>query len=46
MRVSEMVRCLQRYQAKYGDQEVEDAYGEPLGEPEEIDGVCVLADKA
>ena len=46
MRVSELVKMLQRYQAKHGDQEVEDVYGDKITEPEEIDGVCILADKA
>jgi hypothetical protein len=46
MKVSELIIQLQRYLERYGDHEVVDAYDTPLSTPEEIDGVCVLAEKA
>lgn len=51
MKVSELIDALSTYMANYGDQEVEDSYGNPVMEPENVDGtgedgVCVLCDKA
>lgn len=46
MKVSELVTSLQRYQQQHGNQEVIDSYDTPIAEPEEVDGYCVLAEKA
>lgn len=46
MRASEYIAKLQAKIAEHGDLDVEDAYGESMSEPEEVEGVFVLADTA
>jgi hypothetical protein len=46
MKVSEMIAELTAYLDANGDHEVVDSYGESLTGPEEVEGDCVLADKA
>lgn len=46
MTVSELVHVLLTYQRVHGDHEVVDSYGQAVGEPEMVEGDCVLCDKA
>lgn len=46
MRVSELIAELHAYLDAHGDHEVVDAYDEPIDGPEEVEGSCVLAEKA
>jgi len=46
MKVSELIDELQAYLDANGDHEVVDAYDDPIPSPEEVEGVCVLAEKA
>lgn len=46
MRASEIIHALQLLMEEFGDLEVVDSYDDPIGDPEEIDGAFVIADKA
>lgn len=46
MKVSELIAELHAYLDANGDHEVVDAYDDSINGPEEVDGVCVLAEKA
>jgi hypothetical protein len=45
MKASEYISMLQALVDEHGDLEVEDANGDPMADPEEVEGVFVLADK-